>query len=318
MHPEHGPLRGGRGPRARRDGRRAGADGRRRPTRDGRVVLVGSAFSVMAAAALRPRARDARACSSRYNGLVAFTGGATLPVGGAILALSALPSLRRPEGVRPLLVLVVATSWPRSRSSARSGCSFRPRPGVPEQSAAPPRSRCCGLGLAFYGLLAAAGAAHVPASRADTADLAVVGGIVWLAAALVGGAHARTTGSSAGGSGTGSRSPGIALVGGVVAFDLHRAPSRDRSLGDLRARSSSLAEEAFLGSHVRALIVCARARRTTTPRGTPGGSRCSRSSPARSSAWRPAGCARSRPAASSTTSASSRCPGRRSSRSRTR
>lgn len=39
------------------------------------------------------------------NGVVDFSGGATLPVGGALLALCTLPSLRRPEAVRPLLVL---------------------------------------------------------------------------------------------------------------------------------------------------------------------------------------------------------------------
>jgi hypothetical protein len=40
-----------------------------------------------------------------YNGLVDFTGAATLPIGGAVLALSALPSLRRPRNIRRLLAL---------------------------------------------------------------------------------------------------------------------------------------------------------------------------------------------------------------------
>src|SRR5215211_228234 len=39
------------------------------------------------------------------NGVVAFTGGATLPVGAAVLALSALPALRRPRDIKPLLLL---------------------------------------------------------------------------------------------------------------------------------------------------------------------------------------------------------------------
>ena len=41
------------------------------------------------------------------NGVVAFTGGATLPVGAAVLALAALPSVRRARSVRPLIVLQI-------------------------------------------------------------------------------------------------------------------------------------------------------------------------------------------------------------------
>lgn len=43
-----------------------------------------------------------------FNGLVSFTGGATLPVGAAVLALTALPSAQRPGNVRRLLVLEAA------------------------------------------------------------------------------------------------------------------------------------------------------------------------------------------------------------------
>jgi hypothetical protein len=41
-------------------------------------------------------------------GVAAFTGGATLPVGGAILALGALAAVRRPTAVRPLLRVLAA------------------------------------------------------------------------------------------------------------------------------------------------------------------------------------------------------------------
>src|ERR671925_1789809 len=72
--------------------------------RDGRTVLIGTAFSVMAALlALHGIATPGVLMGD--NGVVAFTGGATLPVGGAILALAALPRVRRPQGGRPLLVL---------------------------------------------------------------------------------------------------------------------------------------------------------------------------------------------------------------------
>ena len=74
--------------------------------RDGRTVLVGTAFSAMAALlALHGIATPGILVG--MNGVVAFTGGATLPVGAAVLALSALPSVRRTRNVRPLLALQV-------------------------------------------------------------------------------------------------------------------------------------------------------------------------------------------------------------------
>ena len=45
------------------------------------------------------------------NGVVALTGAASLPVGGALLALSALPSLRRPGGTPAWILLVVGMSF---------------------------------------------------------------------------------------------------------------------------------------------------------------------------------------------------------------
>ena len=49
---------------------------------------------------------------------------------------------------------------------------------------------------------------------------------------------------------------GITLVGGAVAFDLYRGSGMSRPLvGDLRAVELVTQEEAFLGSHVRALLV---------------------------------------------------------------
>ena len=59
---------------------------------DGRVVLVGSAFTVMAALlAIHGLATPGVLIGN--NGVIALTGAATLPVGGGVLALSALPAL---------------------------------------------------------------------------------------------------------------------------------------------------------------------------------------------------------------------------------
>ena len=72
--------------------------------RDGRAVLVGTAFTVMASL-LVVHGVASPGFVVGMNGVVALTGAATLPVGGVILALSALPATRRPQAVRPLLVL---------------------------------------------------------------------------------------------------------------------------------------------------------------------------------------------------------------------
>src|SRR4051794_2426149 len=79
--------------------------GRRRG--DGRAVLVGTAFSVMAAL-LAVHGLTTPEVLTGENGVVAFSGAATLPVGGAVLALSAVPPAGGgSESVRPLLRLQV-------------------------------------------------------------------------------------------------------------------------------------------------------------------------------------------------------------------
>ena len=76
---------------------------------DGRAVLAGLAFSLMAAL-LCLHGAATPGVLVEMNGVIAFTGGATLPVGCAILALGSLPWFRRPQAVRPLLGVLVAGS----------------------------------------------------------------------------------------------------------------------------------------------------------------------------------------------------------------
>jgi hypothetical protein len=71
---------------------------------DARSVLIGTAFSAMAAV-LAIHGLATPGFIVGMNGLVAFAGAATLPVGGAVLALAVIPELRRPSAVRPVLVL---------------------------------------------------------------------------------------------------------------------------------------------------------------------------------------------------------------------
>jgi putative nucleotidyltransferase with HDIG domain len=225
--------------------------------RDGHVVLVGCAFSIMAALlCLHGLATPGVIVES--NGVVALTGGATLPVGGAILALSAIGALRGPAAVRPLLLLLVvgivvivglglaALVWPGLV------------PAVPEPRS-PVAWSVLAAGLAFYALLFWRAFRTFRLTRRTT-DLFVVLGIVWLAVALPAALllDFRDLGWWLG---HGFEIVGIAAVGIPVALDLRRGSARSRPLlGDLRGVDLVAEEEAFLGSHVRALLVALAAK----------------------------------------------------------
>jgi putative nucleotidyltransferase with HDIG domain len=185
------------------------------------------------------------------NGVVSLTGAATLPVGGVILALSAMPAARSRRTVRALLYLQavlmagvialgVAALWLPSLV-----------PSVPEP-ASPAALVTLLLGLGFYGLLALR-ALHTALLTRRRADLGVFVGLVWLAGALVP-ALTETYTDLAWWLGHGLEVAGVLLVGAPVAADLFRSsPSRPLA-GDLRGAELVSAEEAFLGSQVGGLV----------------------------------------------------------------
>ena len=77
---------------------------------DGRAIVIGTAFVAMAAL-LTLHAFATPGVLVGPNGLVAFAGGATLPVGAAIIMLAGLPALRRlirPHGLFGAQVALVA------------------------------------------------------------------------------------------------------------------------------------------------------------------------------------------------------------------
>jgi len=140
---------------------------------DTRTVLVGTAFAVMAALlALHGFATPGVWFGA--NGVVAITGGATLPVGAVILALSAFPLPRGLATVRPLLVLqglliaavvglgLSALVWPSLL------------PPVPEPNS-PAAVALLGVGLAAFALIALR-ALRTFLLTQRALDLAVVGG----------------------------------------------------------------------------------------------------------------------------------------------
>jgi HD-GYP domain-containing protein (c-di-GMP phosphodiesterase class II) len=218
---------------------------------DTRTVLVGTAFAVMASLlALHGFATPGVWFGD--NGVVALTGGATLPVGALILAMSVLPLPRVLQSVRPLLILegvllaVVfvlgfsALVWP----------SLVPAVPAPNSTAA---MTLLLVGLAAYGLLTLR-ALRTFLLTQRTLDLVVVVGLVWLATALV---PALTMDYSQLGWWIGHEVEldGILIVGIAVAIDLARAAQSRPLAGDLRGADLVAAEDIFLGSHVRALTV---------------------------------------------------------------
>jgi HD domain len=217
---------------------------------DARVVLVGTAFTAMAAL-LAVHGLATPGVIIGYNGVIALTGAATLPVGGAVLALSALPGVRRPQGIRPLLVLqavsvvgivglgVVGMAVP----------SIVPSVPAPASNAA---FVALGVGVFFYAILILRALRTYLLTRRN-ADLAVVIGVAWLTAALPAALLLDYT-DLGWWLGHGFELAGIVIVGAAVALDLNRTAQSRALVGDLRAADLVAEEEAFLGNRVHALL----------------------------------------------------------------
>jgi hypothetical protein len=220
--------------------------------RDGRTVLVGTAFTVMASLlALHGIATPGILIG--MNGVVAFTGGATLPVGAAVLALSALPTLRRPRSVRPLVYLQIGLLCAVLTLGIVGMLVPSAVPSVPA-TGSPEALTLLGVGLALFGLLTWRAVRTFMLTR-RRADLVVAVGIVWLASALPP-AMLLSFMELGWWLGHGFELLGILVVGVPVALDLRRAAQSRPLVGDVCAAELVSAEEAFLGGQVRALIVC--------------------------------------------------------------
>jgi putative nucleotidyltransferase with HDIG domain len=218
---------------------------------DGRTVIVGMAFSVMAAL-LAIHGLATPGVLVGMNGVISFTGGATLPVGAALLALSALPGLRRPKSVRPLLALQVALLVGVITLGALGMLFPSIVPAVPETGSREAVSALL-IGFALFLMLAARALKTYLLTR-RAADLVVAVGIAWLASAL---APAMLMSFMELGWWFGHifELLGIVVVAVPVALDLRRAAQSRPLVGDVCGADLVQAEEAFLGSHVRALTL---------------------------------------------------------------
>jgi hypothetical protein len=219
--------------------------------RDGRAILLGTAFSTTTAL-LAVHGFATPGVIVGMNGVIALAGGLSIPVGAGLLALTALPGLRRPRRIAPLLVLqgvllvgvlglgAVALAMP-------SLVPMIPKAGSPSALA------LLAFGLGCLGVLAhRAVRTHTLTHR--PADLLVIAGCAWLGVSLfcqlvMGpgniafyGGHALELG-------------GIALIGIPTALDLARGGASRPLVGDLTAIELVAAEEAYLGTRVRSLLV---------------------------------------------------------------
>jgi putative nucleotidyltransferase with HDIG domain len=183
--------------------------------------------------------------------VVAFSGAATLPIGGVVLALSAVPELRGPSAVRPLL-WAQAVALTAIGALGAAGIAFPELvPSVPEPDS-PAAIAVLAIALAFYGLIGARAARTYLLTR-RRADLLVVLGVVVLAAAVVP-ALLMSFWELGWWLGHAFELIGIGLVGVPVALDLHRGAQSRPLAGDLRGTELVSAADAFLGPHVRALL----------------------------------------------------------------
>jgi putative nucleotidyltransferase with HDIG domain len=216
---------------------------------DGRVVLIGTGFTVMAALlAIHGLATPGALIGP--NGVIALTGAATLPVGGAVLALSALPALRRPQSIRALLFLQVVAVAAVVGLGVVGMAIPNVVPAVPAPGSPAAIAALC-LGVFFYAILVLRSLKTYLLTRRNT-DLAVVLGVAWLTAALP---PALLLDYMDLGWWLGHlfELVGIVIVGATVAIDLFRSAQSRSLVGDFRAAELVAQEEAFLGARVHAL-----------------------------------------------------------------
>jgi putative nucleotidyltransferase with HDIG domain len=217
---------------------------------DGRSVIVGTAFSSMAAL-LAVHGLTTPGMLVDANGVIAFSGAATLPVGGAVLTLAAVPELRGAHTVRGLLCLQGVLLVAIVALGAAGILVPQLVPSVPEPGSAEAIVTLA-LGGAFYLVVGLrAGRTYLLTRR--VADVIVVAGIAVLAVALVPALLLDYT-QLGWWLGHAFELVGIGMVALPVALDLHRGAQSRPLAGDLCGTELVSAADAFLGPNVRALL----------------------------------------------------------------
>jgi putative nucleotidyltransferase with HDIG domain len=218
---------------------------------DGRTVLLGMAFSVMATM-LVVHALATPGAWLGDNGLMQVAGALNIPVGATILAASALPWQQRPHDARDLMRMQVAVEAVVAVAGALALGRAADIPVVPQPAS--------GAALALF--LAGAAALVLLAWRAGRtylltrrwSDLLVTVGLVWLIAGQYGLLQNGMT-DAAWWAGHALEVVGVGLVAIPAALDIRHAVASRPLVGDLRPADLVAHEEAFLGGRVRALMM---------------------------------------------------------------
>ena len=227
---------------------------------DARTVVVGGGFSVMAAL-LAVHGLVTPGVLVGPNGLIALTGGATLPIGAAVLALSALRQFNSPSSIRRVIALEAIFAAAILSLTLVGLLAPRIVPPVPA-ARSPAALLLLAIGLVLFAALAVRAANTFLLTR-RVADFAVVFGLVLLGTALYG-ALVLTFMDLGWWLGHLFEVVGIAVVGASAAFDLRRGRRSRPLAGDLRATEIVASEEAFLGARVRALMIRLAAKDAST------------------------------------------------------
>jgi putative nucleotidyltransferase with HDIG domain len=218
--------------------------------KDGRTVLLGTAFTVMTAL-LAVHGFATPGIVVGETGIIAMAGAAVLPAGAAVLALSALPSLQRPQAVRRLIILQVVLVTGVVTFGLVGLLVPDAVPSLPEAGSTAAVALML-AGFAFFAWPAVRAVRTFVLTR-RLADLSVVLGITWLAVALYPALN-MNYGEIGWWTGHGLELVGVVLVGAPVALDLWRSSQSRPLVGDLQAADLVAAEETFLGARVHALM----------------------------------------------------------------
>ncbi|MEA2125675.1 MAG: hypothetical protein QOI80_2457 [Solirubrobacteraceae bacterium] len=218
---------------------------------DGRTVLLSTAFSTMTGLLL-VHGLATPGILVGMNGVVALAGGLSLPVGAALLALTALPGLRRPRDVRTLVTYQVAL-FVLVIDLGVVGMLFPSIvPSVPAVGSPAAKALLVVGAVLFATIVLRALRTFALTRRAS--DLVAAAGCVWLGVALF---PQMIMGYATLGFyvGHGFELFGIAMVAVPAVLDLSRAGASRPLVGDLSATEIVAAEERFLGPRVRALML---------------------------------------------------------------
>jgi putative nucleotidyltransferase with HDIG domain len=219
--------------------------------RDGRAMLIGTAFSTMTAL-LSVHGLATPGILIGDNGVIAFAGGLTIPAGIAVLTLTAVPALRRPQRVGRLLALQVLLAACVLGLGALGILLPAAVPGVPAPKSAPALALLA-ASFAGLGVLISRSVRTWQLTR-RARDLLVAVGCAWLGASAVT-QLAIGFGTVSFYIGHGLEIGGVALIAVPAALDLIRGGASRPLVGDLSAPELVTSEEAFLGPRVRSLVL---------------------------------------------------------------